>query len=401
MMKMKTVLVSALSTLAVGTAALVNVQGVIADTPNIAKSDYDPSKVKYLKVQMSLSQDTSSGKLKITASIDTFPEGMNEVSIPFFLFNVKTQVTEKFPGLADAIFTPSQPSMTREYDMKQANLNAFADGEYRIVLRDWKQPPYGYYRYYGHSDIVTIQDHKIVGTGSHINHAKNGWYGKSYYKNGIKVRNEFVTDPKDRGVYYLDSYGNYIEGTWRGKSYFKPGGRLAQEEWIYDKNSGAWYYLTFQAQYVKNGWVGNYYLKSDGKMAQSEWIYDNRYKSYYYLTSNGSYARNTWIGNYYLKSDGKMAQSEWIYDKSYKSYYYLTSNGSYARNAWIGNYYLKPNGKMAKSEWIYDRNYGAYYYLTGEGSYARNTWVGDYYLKANGKMAVNGYRVDGSGKWIR
>ena len=106
---MKTVLVSALSILVVGSTALVNVQEVMADTPNIAKSDYDPSKVKNLKVQMNLSQDTSSGKLKITSSIDTFPEGMNEISIPFFLFNVKTQVTEKFPGLADAIFTPSQP----------------------------------------------------------------------------------------------------------------------------------------------------------------------------------------------------------------------------------------------------------------------------------------------------
>lgn len=314
MMKMKTVLVSALSILAVGTVALVNSQGVMADTPNIAKSDYDPANVKHLKVQMSLSQDTSSGKLKITASIDTFPEGMNEVSIPFFLFNVETQVTEKFPGLADAVFTPSQPSVTREYDMNQANLNAFADGEYRIVLRAHKQPPYYNYRYYGHTEIVTIQDHKMVGTGSHINHAKNGWYGRSYYKNGIKVRNEFVSDPKDKGIYYLDSDGNYIESTWRGKSYFKPGGRLAQEEWIYDKNYGAWYYLTFQAQYVKNGWVGNYYLKADGKMAQSEWIYDTYYQSYYYLTSEGSYARNTWVGDYYLKANGKMAVNEWTPD---------------------------------------------------------------------------------------
>lgn len=81
-------------------------------------------------------------------------------------------MTKKFPGLADAIFTPSQPSVTREYDMNQANLNAFADGEYRIVLRDWKQPPHDYYRYYGHTEIVTIQDHKMVGTGTHIDQAK-------------------------------------------------------------------------------------------------------------------------------------------------------------------------------------------------------------------------------------
>ena len=109
MMKMKTVLVSVLSILVVGSTALVNVQEVMADTPNIAKSDYDPANVKHLKVQMSLSQDTSSGKLKITASIDAFPEGMNEVSIPFFLFNVKAQVSDLFPGLAVAFFSPSLP----------------------------------------------------------------------------------------------------------------------------------------------------------------------------------------------------------------------------------------------------------------------------------------------------
>lgn len=314
MMKMKTVLVSVLSILVVGSTALVNVQEVMADTPNIAKSDYDPANVKHLKVQMSLSQDTSSGKLKITASIDAFPEGMNEVSIPFFLFNVKTQVTEKFPGLADAIFTPSQPSVTREYDMNQANLNAFADGEYRIVLRAHKQPPYYNYRYYGHTDIVTIQDHKMVGTGSHINHAKNGWYGNSYYKNGIKARNEYILSSDRRGVYYVDADGNLVENRWRGNFYFKPGGLMAQQEWIYDKNYGAWYYILAQSGYVKNGWIGNYYLKSDGKMAQSEWIYDTYYQSYYYLTSEGSYAHNTWVGDYYLKANGKMAVNEWTPD---------------------------------------------------------------------------------------
>lgn len=314
MMKMKTVLVSALSILAVGTTALVNVQKVMADTPKIEKSDYDPAKAKYLKVQMNLSQDTSSGKLKITASIDTFPEGMNEVSFSFLLFNVQTQVTEKFPGLADAIFTPSQPSVTREYDMNQANLNAFSDGEYRIVLRGWKQPPYGYYRYYGHTDIVTIQDHKMVGTGSHINYAKNGWYGNSYYKNGIKARNEYILSSNRRGVYYVDADGNLVENRWRGNFYFKPGGLMAQQEWIYDKNYGAWYYILAQSGYVKNGWIGNYYLKADGKMAQSEWIYDTYYQSYYYLTSEGSYAHNTWVGDYYLKANGKMAVNEWTPD---------------------------------------------------------------------------------------
>ncbi|MBZ4249056.1 N-acetylmuramoyl-L-alanine amidase family protein, partial [Streptococcus pneumoniae] len=46
------------------------------------------------------------------------------------------------------------------------------------------------------------------------------------------------------------------------------------------------------------------------------------------------------------------------------------------------------------------------YNLKSDGSYAKNAWQGAYYLKSNGKMAVNertpdGYRVDGSGKWVK
>ena len=155
----------------------------------------------------------------------------------------------------------------------------------------------------------------------------------------------------------------------------------------------------------KNGWVGRSYYQN-GQKVISKWIYDSQYKSYFFLNAAGEYVENAWVGNYYLKSGGYMAKSEWIYDGNYGSYYYLTSEGSYARNAWSGSYYLKSNGKMANSEWIYDNDYKAYYYLTSEGSYARNKWVGDYYLKSDGKMAVSertpdGYRVDGSGKWIK
>ena len=127
---------------------------------------------------------------------------------------------------------------------------------------------------------------------------------------------------------------------------------------------------------------------------------------WYYHDDKGNPVTNTWKGSYYLKSDGKMAQNEWIYDTSYQAWYYLKSDGSYARNAWQGSYYLKSNGKMAQSEWVYDASYQAWYYLKSDGSYARNAWQGSYYLKSNGKMAVNertpdGYRVDGSGKWVK
>ena len=156
---------------------------------------------------------------------------------------------------------------------------------------------------------------------------------------------------------------------------------------------------------AQTGWSGSSYYKAGVKVV-NQWIFDVQYNSYFYLNASGNYVQNAWSGNYYLKSGGYMAKSEWIYDKNYSSYYYLTSEGSYARNTWVGSYYLKSNGKMAKSEWVYDSSYQSYYYLTSEGSYARNTWIGDYYLKSNGKMAVNertpdGYKVDGSGKWVK
>ena len=122
-------------------------------------------------------------------------------------------------------------------------------------------------------------------------------------------------------------------------------------------------------------------------------------------TTNSSSGQTGWSGSSYYKAGVKVV-NQWIFDVQYNSYFYLNSEGSYARNTWVGSYYLKSNGKMAKSEWVYDSSYSSYYYLTSEGSYARNTWVGDYYLKSNGKMAVNertpdGYKVDGSGKWVK
>ena len=122
-------------------------------------------------------------------------------------------------------------------------------------------------------------------------------------------------------------------------------------------------------------------------------------------TTNSSSGQTGWSGSSYYKAGVKVV-NQWIFDVQYNSYFYLNASGNYVQNAWVGSYYLKSNGKMAKSEWVYDSSYSSYYYLTSEGSYARNTWVGDYYLKSNGKMAVNertpdGYKVDGSGKWVK
>jgi len=311
-------------------------------------------------------------------------EKAKEVSIRSKLINVKTG------EVIDETFSP-KVSLTSKI-LKSGSTAVFyyidlTDGEYKYVVNEvgeYIDPQTKLtHQYRGESPIFSIKDGKF---------------------SGLVPSSQSDQKPKDT-TSKQEKQKATVQSGWSGTSYYQNGVKVTNK-WIFDKKANSYFYLNSSGNYTQNNWVGNYYLKSDGKMAKGEWIYDSKNKSYYYLTSEGNYARNTWVGNYYLKSNGKMAKGEWVYDSSYKSYYYLTSEGSYARNTWSGNYYLKSDGKMAKGEWIYDSNYKSYYYLTSEGSYARNTWVGNYYLKSNGKMAVNertpdGYRVDGSGKWIR
>ena len=311
-------------------------------------------------------------------------EKAKEVFIRSKLINVKTGevVDETFSptvSLTTKILTSGSTATFYHIDL--------TDGEYKYVAYESQQ----------YTDPQTTLTHQYRGE-SPIFSIKDGKFS------GLVPSSQSDQKPKDT-TSKQEKQKATVQSGWSGTSYYQNGVKVTNK-WIFDKKANSYFYLNSSGNYTQNNWVGNYYLKSDGKMAKGEWIYDSNYKSYYYLTSEGSYARNTWVGNYYLKSNGKMAKGEWVYDSSYKSYYYLTSEGSYARNTWSGNYYLKSDGKMAKGEWIYDSNYKSYYYLTSEGSYARNTWVGNYYLKSNGKMAVNertpdGYRVDGSGKWIR
>ncbi len=316
--------------------------------------------------------------------LNAFGEKAKEVWIRSKLINVKTGevVDETFSpkvSLTSKILTSGSTATFYYIDL--------TDGEYKYVAYESQQ----------YTDPQTTLTHQYRGE-SPIFSIKDGKFS------GLVPSSQSDKKPKDT-TSKQEKQKATVQSGWSGKSYYQNGVKVTNK-WIFDKKANSYFYLNSSGNYTQNNWVGNYYLKSDGKMAKGEWIYDSNYKSYYYLTSEGSYARNTWVGNYYLKSNGKMAKGEWVYDSSYKSYYYLTSEGSYARNTWSGNYYLKSDGKMAKGEWIYDSNYKSYYYLTPEGSYARNTWVGNYYLKSNGKMAVNertpdGYRVDGSGKWIR
>ena len=200
----------------------------------------------------------------------------------------------------------------------------------------------------------------------------------------------------------------------------------SKNAWV--KENSSWFFYRNDKR-VTNTWQGSYYLKSDGKMAEKEWVYDKNYNSWFFIKEGGSYANsewmklggswyyfkrggymstNTWLGSYYLKSDGKMAEKEWVYDKNYNSWFFIKEGGSYAnsewmklgdswyyfkrggymaRNTWQGSYYLKSSGAMAVNEWIYDSNYKAWYYLKSDGSYARNE-------------VIQGYKLDYSGKWV-
>ena len=158
--------------------------------------------------------------------------------------------------------------------------------------------------------------------------------------------------------------------------------------WV--KENGSWYYY-LNGKPVSNQFQDSYYLKSDGKMAEKEWVYDKNYNSWFFIKEGGSYANsewmelggswyyfkrggymstNTWLGSYYLKSDGKMAEKEWVYDKNYNSWFFIKEGGSYANSEWM---------ELG----------GSWYYFKRGGYMAVNTWIGSYYLKSDGKMVVN------------
>ena len=137
----------------------------------------------------------------------------------------------------------------------------------------------------------------------------------------------------------------------------------SKNAWV--KENGSWFFYRNDKR-VTNTWQGSYYLKSDGKMAEKEWVYDKNYNSWFFIKEGGSYANSEW-----MKLGG--------------SWYYFKRGGYMARNTWQGSYYLRSSGAMAVNEWIYDSNYKAWYYLKSDGSYARNEVIQGYKLDYSGK----------------
>ena len=395
----------------------------------------DTNYVDYISNETRFRKDVSTDSLKDgTYHIDMYTK--DDFGKKAFGRSVSFKIAggqfQSFPASAAQRTENRSPVLTddktnsAEFPLKLSFINVQDNPSYNQKMLLDVQKEQGYIRNSLYYDIVNEDTGALVDTNY-----------VDYISNETRFRKDVSTDSLKNGTYHIEMYTkddfgkkafgrsvafkvvggqaqpDFTSGAtptptqsgWVGSSYYQDGAKV-KNKWIFDKNYNSYFYLDASGNYVQNAWVGNYYLKAGGYMAKNEWIFDKNYGSFYYLTSEGSYARNTWSGRYYLKGNGKMAKSEWIYDKNYGSYYYITADGSYAYSKWVGKYYLKGNGKMAKNEWIYDRSYSSYYYLTSEGSYAYSKWVGDYYLKGNGKMAVNertpdGYRVDGSGKWIR
>ena len=127
----------------------------------------------------------------------------------------------------------------------------------------------------------------------------------------------------------------------------------------WNRIGGYWYYYVGSSP-LKNQWYKGYFLKKDGKMARNEWYFDKIDNSWYYLTDEGSYARDTWIGDYYLESDGKLAHDRVV------DGFYINFRGDIDL-VHIGN-----------NKWYHLSGY--WYYKKGNGKFAYSEWVGDYYV---------------------
>lgn len=104
--------------------------------------------------------------------------------------------------------------------------------------------------------------------------------------------------------------------------------------------------------------------------------------------SSGGWEKNgsKW---FYKRQDGKRAASQWLNIDG--ADYYFDSDGTMA-TGWreLSNgtwYYLKQSGAMARNYWV--ESGGVWYYLGGDGIMLRDT------------ITPDGYRVNGSGAWVK
>ena len=119
------------------------------------------------------------------------------------------------------------------------------------------------------------------------------------------------------------------------------------------KEGSGWYYYKNGTK-VRNEWLKDndkwYYLGADGKMYASKWL---EFKdNWYYLKSNGVMASSEWIeakkGWCYLLKNGKMAKAKWIRWKN--NFYYVNPNGYMLTGSAEVPCKFNSNGKLEAEE---------------------------------------------------
>lgn len=227
---------------------------------------------------------------------------------------------------------------------------------------------------------------------SGISSQPGGYYGGT---NNSGVKNNWIK--RDGIWYYYDGNGYTLKnGMYRiGSKYyiFDSEGRM-KTGW--QKNNGNYYYFDEVNGDAVSGWKminGKWNYFKEGKRVEKDYIYENG-KTYYVVMDMLS---NDWHDGRYFKNgqayngrqyNGEMLTNTWDYIKG--NWYYFDNNGYAVKNGVAqingSTYKFAGDGKLLTGGW-FDYN-GASYYTKPDGTMARNEWI-------------NGYYVDGNGRWIR
>ena len=164
------------------------------------------------------------------------------------------------------------------------------------------------------------------------------------------------------------------------------------------------------SQYMNKDAVYYYEVRAIGYTAD-----DRKYmKEGDYVTSEDTVMEydgdtaGTWKGNTYKQEDGGVPTNSW--KQILNDWYYFDGNGI-RQTGWLKSgqrwYYLNPADGKLLTGWQFVN--GKWYYLSPGGGVMLTGWIQPqpdvwYYLYSDGSMAsstsINGYWVDGSGKWI-
>ena len=259
---------------------------------------------------------------------------------------------------------------------------------------------------------------------------KDGWAWENnahcFYRNGVKVRNDWVYT--EGHYYWMKADGTMAwneKVTVNGKDYYLGESGRMQTGWIKLPNGKDYYYADISGALKKAAWQkwGNekYWLMPDGLMARNT-LATATYGSgsRIFSFSDSGKVEKGWIsiGNGDFRygdpnAGGALARNQWV--KWGGKWYWLKDNCMMARNEKLlisGSYYYFYDNGIMGTGWIHIGN-GDYYYASSSGNLRSNylfTYSGKQcYIKSNYLMArnetltINGvsYTFDNSGYAVK